>query len=344
MNDMMELMAVTTRGLENVSADEMGRIAGLNLSQVAYRRVHAAFSGEPADLLDLRTVDDIFLHLAAWEDLIPQRAGLAQLTELAGTLAFTEALGAVARVRPLGAEPVFSVTANFVGKRKYNADEIKEAVAAGVGDRTSWRYAAENESDLNLRVFIEHDRADVGLRLAAASLGRRAYRQANLPGSLKPPVAAAMLRMAGVLPGDSLLDPFCGAGTILIEAALAGADARGGDNDPLALTAARENAARAGVSLTLEEWDSRHLPLEGRSVARVVTNLPWGRQVEVDEGTAALYRQACAEIDRVLTSNGEIVILTDQPDLLAFPRHPVVTRTEISLFGQTPVISQFSVR
>ncbi|MBI3158938.1 MAG: methyltransferase domain-containing protein [Chloroflexi bacterium] len=340
---MIDLMAVTTRGLESVSADEMGRIAGLTVSQVAYRRVHAVCAGELADLLRLRTVDDVFLHLAAWEGIVPQRSALAHLTGLAGELDLARALPVLEQIRPLGAAPRFSVTANFVGRRKYSADEIKEALAAGIRARFDWPYVPENESEINIRAFIEHARADVGLRLAAAPMHRRAYKQANLPGSLKPTVAAAMLHMAGVLPGESVLDPFCGVGTILIEAALFGAEARGGDNDPQALAAAGENAARAEVSIAVEPWDARQLPLDDRSVARVVTNLPWGRQVEVEESTAALYRQACAEIDRVLTSNGQVVALTNLPNLLHFDQRPATSQTEISLFGQKPTIVRFAI-
>ena len=47
---------------------------------------------------------------------------------------------------------------------------------------------------------------------------------------------------------------------------------------------ARANAAAAGVDVPIEQWDARALPLPDRSVERVVTNLPWGRQVAVDYG------------------------------------------------------------
>jgi 23S rRNA G2445 N2-methylase RlmL len=148
------------------------------------------------------------------------------------------------------------VTANFVGKRNYSTDEIKDALAVGISDQYGWPYAAEDKSEVNIRIFLEHEWAYVGMRLAATPLHRRPYKQSNLPGSLKPTIAAAMLYIAGVLPGESVLDPFCGAGTILIEAALLGAEAYGGDNDPQALAAARNNAVLAGVSIAVEPWDA----------------------------------------------------------------------------------------
>jgi 23S rRNA G2445 N2-methylase RlmL len=341
---MIQVFAITSRGLEGIGAQELGRAAGVQVTQVRYRRISATCSGEPAGLLRLRTVDDVFLHLAEWEGIVSQRGALERLTRLAARLRLEPALEVAARLRPLPPTPTFSVTANFVGQRNYSADEIKQAVAAGTGARYGWAYAAEDESQVNLRLFIEHERASVGLRLGDAPLHRRAYKQANLPGSLKPTIAAAMLFVAGVLPGEEVLDPFCGAGTILIEAALAGVDARGGDSDPPALATARANAALAGVALPLAQWDARRLPLASRSVGAVVTNLPWGRQVSAGEDLAALYAGACAEISRALAGNGLVVALTNLPHLLAFERRKKLAQVEISLFGQAPAIVKYGVK
>ncbi len=83
-------------------------------------------------------------------------------------------------------------------------------------------------AELNVRLFIEHAEALVGLRLGATPLHRRSYKQAQRPGSLKPPVAAALLELLAPQPGERLLDPCCGVGTILVEAARRGGLARGG--------------------------------------------------------------------------------------------------------------------
>jgi len=77
-----------------------------------------------------------------------------------------------------------------------------------------------DEGQVNIRVFIEHATAFVGVRLGAALLHRRAYKQEHISGSLKPTVAAAMLEMAQVTLASWVPDPFCGAGAILIEASL----------------------------------------------------------------------------------------------------------------------------
>jgi 23S rRNA G2445 N2-methylase RlmL len=91
----------------------------------------------------------------------------------------------------------------------------------------------------------------------------------------------------------------------------------GGDLDSTAaLDSARTNMRAAGISVHLQRWDAVHLPLASQSMDRIVTNLPWGRQVQVDENLERFYRRVCAEFQRVLTADGQIVLLTSLPELV----------------------------
>ncbi|MEO8396844.1 MAG: methyltransferase domain-containing protein, partial [Chloroflexota bacterium] len=218
-------------------------------------------------------------------------------------------------------------------------DEIKMTVSEGIRSGYAWKYSTDDRTaDVNLRIFIEHENAFVGVRLGKHPQHERAYKVAERSGSLKPSVAVAMLRLADVQPGQRLLDPCCGSGTILIEAALAGAAARGGDLDDEAVSAARANADAAGMTVMIEQWDARALPLADHSVERVVSNLPWGRQIVLDEN---LYRDVCAEIERVLVPGGTAVLLSSTPETLHFTALEPKDAIEISLYGQTPTISVF---
>jgi 23S rRNA G2445 N2-methylase RlmL len=336
---LFELFAVTNRGIEAISAEEMAQIRGIQITQVGYRRVHANFSGQVAQLLGLRTVDDLFIQLAEWQGIGPHRSTLARLEQLALDLDLWQAVNVRAEVQLLSDTPTFSVSANFVGRRNYTASEIKLAIAKSVETISGWRYAEDDRhSDINLRLFIEHERAWVGMRLASTPLYKRAYKQENLPGSLKPSVAAALNLLAQSSPQQHLLDPCCGAGTILIEAAALGYHAIGGDLDAAAIAAAHDNALAAGVSIDVQTWDARALPLNNAAVDRIVTNLPWGRQVEVDATLEHFYQEACAEMERVLSGGGRIVLLTNLPNLIDFPTLTVEKQIEISLFGQQPTI------
>lgn len=336
---MTDVFAVVTRGLEAIAAEEMNGIPGVQVQGSAYRRVHAACAGALLPLLSLRTVDDVFVQAAVWEGILPQRQALPLLAELSRGLNLHQPLKRIARERPPEQANRFSVTANFVGRRNYTTDELKRILAEGIQAHYRWEYTPNDEdSQINVRLFIEHERAWVGLRIGARPLHRRAYKHSHLAGSLKPPVAAAMLRLVGLAPGMRLLDPLCGAGTIAIEAALMGARALGGDNDPPAVQAACANASEAGARLEILAWDALRLPLPDGSLERIVTNLPWGRQVPVGEGLSAFYRAACAEMERVLAPGGRVALLTSLPELPAFERLVLLSQTEVSVFGQNPVM------
>ena len=338
----MKIFALTTRGLETVSAEEIAALAGVTVDRVAYRRVAATCAGPLAALLGLRTVDDVFLDVATWPDIGHTHDALDILRALSARLDLHEAATVCAGVRPIRQPPFFSVTANFVGRRNYNTDEIKQACAESIAARHRWQYTSDDgAADLNVRLFIEHETAFVGVRLGKRPLHDRPYKKAHVPGSLKPSVAAALLALAGVAPGSRVLDPCCGAGTILIEAALQGALAAGGDNDPAALRAAQANASAAGVAVALQHWDAQALPLADGTLERIVSNLPWGRAVEVDTALAPFYRRACAEMQRVVAPGGRIAVLTDTPHLVTFDGLECESQIEISLFGQTPTIMLF---
>jgi 23S rRNA G2445 N2-methylase RlmL len=337
---MQRFFALTTRGLEDVSARECGAHESVVVSAVAYRRVSGYWVGSPAPLLELRTVDDVFLEAAQWLEVRHTRDMLSQFHQWSHDLGLHPIAATCASLRPIRRTPSFSVTASFVGRRNYSANEIKTAVAEGVRSGYDWDYVEDDRAaDFNIRVFIEHETALVGVRLGKAPLHERPYKHAQRPGSLKPPVAAAMLQIANLVGGETLLDPCCGVGTILIEATESGASTFGGDIESEALTAARVNT---GTHVTLVQWDGRKLPLAGSSIARVATNLPWGGQVKVYAGLSELYGGICSEVSRVLAPGGRAVVLTASPELLTFPDLFHEQSIEISLFGQRPTIAVFA--
>jgi tRNA (guanine6-N2)-methyltransferase len=338
---MNEIFALTTRGLEAVSADELAEIPGVTVIETAYRRVAANVEGSPESLLHLRTVDDVYVYMETWHGMRHTRDMLSVIEQWSEQLDVQMAAQVCASLRPVRPQPLFSVTASFVGKRNYSADEIKNAVANGIYTSQGWTYTGnDRDADFNLRVFIEHEVAYVGMRLGKSPLHERAYKQEQRAGSLKPSVAAAMLRLADVKPGMPLLDPCCGVGTILIEGAAIGAIAQGGDMDAEAVTAAQANAA--AFTIQIQKWDARELPLEAQTVARIVTNLPWGKQITIDDDLGRFYREVCGEMERVLIPAGRVAVLTSTPHLLQFDQLQLENAIEISLFGQTPTINVYT--
>ncbi len=338
------MFAVTTRGLETLSAAEIDALRGVEGIAKTYRRVNFSIAGSTANLsalLSLRTVDDVFLKVAEWQSLVPQRIALETIRLACQGIELSAAAQVIARLRPLSAPISFSVTVNFVGKRNYTADEVKAILAEEIARRLGWRYGEENDTSLNLRIFIEQDQAILGLRLSDHPMHSRVYKQAHIAGSLKPSVAAAMLLLVDAWNAALILDPLCGAGTIVLEAAALGMQPIGADLLSPALTAAVQNAHSAQANLPLIQSDVRSLPFAARSVDFVVSNLPWGRQVTVDEDLSAFYLRLCAEMERVLIPQGRIALLTSLPELLHFQNLRLRSSTEISLFGQQPAILVF---
>jgi tRNA (guanine6-N2)-methyltransferase len=334
--------ALTTCGLEAISAREIARVPGVTVRETAYRRVAGVCAGPLSPLLVLRTVDDVFLYLATWAEIRRPRSALERLRTLSARLDLMPALRRCAAVRPIPCSPAFSLSVSFVGKRNYTTAEIKAILAERISSRHGWTYQPDDRAaDVHLRVFIEHEQAYLGMRLAKQPLHERAYRQAQRVGALKPSVAAALVMAAGVSKGMRVLDPCCGSGTLLIEAALQGALVCGGDSDPAAIQAAQMNCQSASVSVAIQRWDAQALPLASASIDRVICNLPWGRQVQVDESLAALYRAAFAEMRRVLAPAGRITLLTTLPELIDPIDLTCMERFEISLFGQRPTILVF---
>ncbi len=347
---MIPIFAITTRGLEAISRSELTALSGIAEATVSYRRVHARCSADlPAlsSLLTLRTVDDVFLHLDTWTEITHTRTALSDFVDRAALLDPEPGLELLRSLRPLP-EPVhYSLTVNFVGKRNYSVPEIRQALAQGISEHyTTWQYAEDDaDAALNIRLFIEHETAVIGVRIGERPLHRRGYKQAHLPGSLKPPVAAAMLMLAGFEGNTTILDPFCGSGTIPIEAGLQGLSVIGSDSSTEALEYARHNAHDAGLGPSVGWFlaDATNLPLSDQSMDSVVTNLPWGRQIPAS--VAALYQAAGRELKRITKVDGKIVLLMPadyQPDLRADRLGwRLLSQTEISLYGQTPSILVF---
>ncbi len=331
---MIQYFAVTFRGLERVAAGEILRIRGTRIHATPYRRVEFA-SSSTNEVLKLRTVDDVFVAVASWSGIGHTRAALQDIEQLAAGTDLRKAVDVCGQLRSLPPTLSASITVNFVGRRNYTTDEIKEAAATGFRRNHAWRFLVpDSEANLNVRLFIEHDAAAVGVRLGQIPLRVRSYLTERIAAALKPPVAAAMVLLSNTGKTDELLDPCCGSGLILAEAAYRGCRIRGGDISPAAVRLAQETISRAGYEGNVETWDARDLPLPTNSVDSVVSNLPWGRQVDLT-GTID---DVLSEIARVVRPTGKVVLLTETPEAIAIPGLERTDLLEISLAGRRPTI------
>jgi 23S rRNA (guanine2445-N2)-methyltransferase / 23S rRNA (guanine2069-N7)-methyltransferase len=111
----------------------------------------------------------------------------------------------------------------FIGLRTKDAvvDQFRQRDGSRPGIDT-------DEPDIRINLRLRRDRATVSLDLAGTPLHRRGWREEQGEAPLKENLAAAMLLRARwpevYAAGGALLDPMCGSGTLLIEAALMAAD------------------------------------------------------------------------------------------------------------------------
>lgn len=98
---------------------------------------------------------------------------------------------------------------------------IKDAVCdrfrAEAGERPSVDTA---EPNVRIHAFLSDREATLYLDTSGEPLYKRGYKYASVEAPLKENLAAGILQLAGWQPGAPLLDPMCGSGTFLIEAAL----------------------------------------------------------------------------------------------------------------------------
>jgi 23S rRNA (guanine2445-N2)-methyltransferase / 23S rRNA (guanine2069-N7)-methyltransferase len=121
------------------------------------------------------------------------------------------------------------VRASAINQGMFAGQRAKDAIVDQIRERFGRRPSVDADApDLRLNLRIVRDQAVLSIDLAGQPLHRRGWRQGQGEAPLKETVAAAMLLRAGwpalAAQGRGLLDPFCGIGTVVIEAAWMAAD------------------------------------------------------------------------------------------------------------------------
>jgi tRNA (guanine6-N2)-methyltransferase len=310
--------AIVQPGLEEVAAAEItdrlaGEVKRLGKGIVVFRAPQIDES-----LLHLRTTDDVFL--LAWgtdkltyraADLESIRRWTAQDADWSQLLRLHHAI----RPKPKG-KPTYRLVSQMTGTHGYRRADAGKALAKGLAGKlpASWRFADENAA-VEIWLTINGATGVCGLRLSDRDMRHRTWKTEHLPASLRPTVAAAMVRLLDVKPRQVLLDPMCGAGTLLAEQLALGRHDQGakvrvlgGDLDQQALRLAEVNLRPVGRA-HLARWDATRLPLASGCIDAIASNPPFGVQLGEPEEMAPLYRRALREYDRVLRPGGKAVLL-----------------------------------
>jgi 23S rRNA (guanine2445-N2)-methyltransferase / 23S rRNA (guanine2069-N7)-methyltransferase len=220
----MRFTAVTARGTEEVLAGELNALGAV---QVEHGRGHLAFEGELSigyrACMFARSASRILMPIARFE------AG--------GNEADPEALydgiysiDWLAHIAPNGTLAVECVAANGVaGHTRFLAQKTKDAICDQLRARKGERPSVDRDRpDVRVHVHLGTSEATISIDLSGEAMHRRSYRTTSTAAPLKENLAAALLIMAGwperAARREPLIDPLCGSGTFLIEAALIAGD------------------------------------------------------------------------------------------------------------------------
>jgi SAM-dependent methyltransferase len=339
----MRFFALTMPGLGRLLREELAQQVGAGAVGEVERDGRSdvvPFSAGPVDPVESRLSEDLFVELGSGDVGTPLRRLVGQLWSSERYDAVLPAAGP--RLGRLGPRPGFRVVARLRTEEGFRRTDLRDELTQAVlRERPRWRMADPAPVEL-WALQSRPRRVRLGLRLSDRRMRQRAGREVELPGALRPVVAAAMLRLAG--PGRGIvLDPFCGSGTIVREARDAGRRAIGADLARDAIAAARANLPPA---TPLVVADAIALPLPSGAVGAVVGNPPFGHRHPVPKDPVRWLRAMFAELERVVEPGGSIVLLL--PRSAAFesavlrPRRALLrSRHPIELLGLKTTIWTF---
>ncbi len=307
-------------GLEGIAGDELRH---LKIDKVRVENGRVRFSGDETALaranLNLRTGERVLLVLGEFE-----------------ARSFEELFQGVYRC-DLGtfipADGAFPVKGHCLNSQLMSVPDcqaiVKKAASRRLGETYGLSWLPETGEKYQLQFSIMHDHVTLYLDTSGAGLHKRGYRAVGNDAPLRETLAAAMVLLSRYRGREYLWDPFCGSGTIPIEAALIAKnrapglrrgfaaerfawmpqqcwrDARGeamdrefqgdyrilgSDNDPKCISTAMNNARKAGVEKLITFRDGDATKMDlPAQSGLIICNPPYGQRMMEQKSAQGLY-------------------------------------------------------
>ncbi len=209
----IQLIATSTFGLEAVVKREVEQ---LGYKDITVENGKVTFScdesGIPRTNLWLRTADRVLLKMGEFKAL-----SFEELFQ--GTKAFPWE-------EWITEDGEFTVTGKSVDSKLFSVSDcqaiVKKAVVEKLKEKYNIEWFKENGPKFTIQVSILKDIATLTIDTSGDGLHKRGYRVKNVEAPIKETLAAAIVSLSYWNSGRVLLDPFCGSGTIPIEAAMIG--------------------------------------------------------------------------------------------------------------------------
>lgn len=331
-------------GVESTVAYELKR---LGLSQVKAENGRVLCQGGPADIprmnLALRCGARVLLSLGSF-----QARSFEELFQGAAAIPWEDYIPREGRFPVKG----YSISSQLHSVPACQSI-LKKALSKRLGQVYGLDTLPETGTLYQVQFSILKDTVTLMLDTSGDSLYKRGYRAQNMGAPLRETLAAALVSLSRYKGRDPFCDPFCGSGTIPIEAALTAKnrapglnrnfaaqrwgwlpsrlwmdaadeaqdaefygsyDIWGGDIDPAAVELSRHNARLAGVEDTVRFQVADAAGFRRTEPAgRVVTNPPYGERLLEKEEAEALYR-AFGKAARALPTGWEVDVLSSHTE------------------------------
>ena len=212
MGQEFKLIAKTFMGLESVLAEELTNL-GANNIEIGRRMV--SFTGDK----EMMYRANMQLHTA-----IRILKPIKEFKALSADDVY-EQVKAIDWSDYIGLKSTFAVDSVVFSEEfkhsKFVAYKVKDAIVDQFRERTGMRpNVSVTSPDIRLHIHIAEDKATLCLDSSGESLHRRGYRQESVEAPLNEVLAAGIILMSGWRGETDFIDPMCGSGTLLIEAAL----------------------------------------------------------------------------------------------------------------------------
>lgn len=271
----LKLIATSAVGVEAVVAREL---KSLGHDTTIPQTGRITFAGDEAALcranLWLRAADRVLIEMGSFE-----ATDFGQLFDQTFSLPWEAWIGRDAAF-PVNGRSVKSQLSSVPACQKI----VKKAIVEKLKKAHRTDSLPETGPQYTIEVALLDDRATLTLDSSGAGLHKRGYRRLVAEAQLKETLAAALVLLSFWKADRPLIDPFCGSGTIPIEAALIGRD--------LAPGLARQFAAESWPAIPARLWEEARR--EARDVAK--PDLPLKIiGTDVDEGVLNLARYHAAQ-------------------------------------------------
>ena len=139
-----------------------------------------------------------------------------------------------AKYIPFGAQFPIS-KASSIKSKLYSTPDIQSIVKKAVVESLKKSYLEtgllkEDKEKYHIYVFIHKDKVTLTIDTSGTALHKRGYRERANKAPIRETLAAAIMELVPWRPGRTLVDPMCGSGTLLIEAAMKGINMAPGMN------------------------------------------------------------------------------------------------------------------